>query len=129
MSDEAHFEQTGNVNCHNCRYWSKENPKEIHQRPLHSERETVWFSVARFDVIGPYFFFYQNGVTVTVNAERYVDMIQNFLVPQLQHLDIEMDYVWFQQCSATAPVISQQYPTFQGAPYEICSPNTSFPVL
>lgn len=38
MSDEAHFEYAGNVDCHNCRYWSRENPKEIHHRPLHSER-------------------------------------------------------------------------------------------
>lgn len=90
---------------------------------------TVWCGAARFRVIGLYFFENQNGVTVTVNAERYVDMIQNFLVSRLQHLDMEMDFVWFQQCSATAPVISQQYPTYQGAPYEICSPNTSFPVV
>jgi hypothetical protein len=102
MSDEAHFELTGNVNCQNCRYWSRENPNEIHQRPLHSEKVTVWCGVARFGVIGPFFFENQTGTTVTVNAERYVDMIQNFLVTRLQQLGIEMDSVWFQQDGATA---------------------------
>lgn len=56
MSDEAHFELSGCVNKQNFRYWSSENPRQLHQRPLHSRKVTVWCGVARFGIIGPYFF-------------------------------------------------------------------------
>ena len=83
MSDEAHFHLKGTVNKQNCRYWSPGNPHNIHQRPLHSDRVTVWCAVAPFDIIGPYFF-EENGVTVTVNYARYIEMITNFLRPELR---------------------------------------------
>lgn len=42
FSDEANFHLNGHVNKQNCRYWSKENPKTKHQRPLHSPKVIVW---------------------------------------------------------------------------------------
>ena len=54
-SDEAHF-LSGAVNKQNCRYWAENNPRELHQRPLHSPKVTVWYAVSKFGVIGPYFF-------------------------------------------------------------------------
>ena len=41
MSDEAHFSLSGYVNKQNMRFWAKENPMEIKDVPLHSERVTV----------------------------------------------------------------------------------------
>ena len=41
MKDEANFHLCGNVNSQNCRYWATENPREIHQKPLHSEKVIV----------------------------------------------------------------------------------------
>jgi len=54
-------------------------------------------------VIGPYFF-EENGQTVTVNAERYVSMLDNFFEPQLEELmeETNMGDIWFQQDGATA---------------------------
>ena len=44
-SDEAHFHLIGCVNKQNFRYWARANPHELHERPLHSERVTVWCAV------------------------------------------------------------------------------------
>ena len=101
MSDEAHFHLNGTVNKQNLRYWAPENPRNIHERPLHSARVTVWCAVAPFGVIGPYFF-EEDGVTVTVNSERYIHMLNNFLRPELRRRRINMRNVYFQQDGATA---------------------------
>ena len=53
------------------------NPKEYHQRPLHSDRVTVWCAVSRMGIIGPYFF-EENGRAVTVNSVRYLTVIEEF---------------------------------------------------
>ena len=42
VSDEAHFHLNGTVNKQNFRYWASENPRELHQRPLHSPKVIVW---------------------------------------------------------------------------------------
>ncbi|PNF29530.1 hypothetical protein B7P43_G01911 [Cryptotermes secundus] len=102
-SDEAHFHLSGTVNKQNFRYWSAENPQELHQRPLHSPRVTVWCAVAEFGVWGPYFF-EENGLTVTVTSNRYCHMIETFLRPKLNQFvgDHEEGQAWFQQDGATA---------------------------
>jgi hypothetical protein len=64
MTDEAHFHLSGYVNKQNYRYWVPENLQELHQRPLYSERLTVWYGIASFGVLGPYFFEDNNGVAV-----------------------------------------------------------------
>uniref|UniRef100_UPI00358E390F alpha-actinin A-like n=1 Tax=Myxine glutinosa TaxID=7769 RepID=UPI00358E390F len=73
----------------------------LHERPLHSDRVTVWCAVADVGILGPYFF-EEGGVTVTVTSDRYIDMLENFLRPQLEHLELEELDVWFQQDGATA---------------------------
>ena len=55
MTDEANFHLCGNVNSQNCRYWATENPRDIRQKPLHSEKFIVWSGVATSGVIGRYF--------------------------------------------------------------------------
>jgi hypothetical protein len=64
-SDKTHFHLSGCVNKQNFRYWTENNPRQLHERPLHSQRVTVWCAVADFGVIGPYFF-EEDGETVTV---------------------------------------------------------------
>ena len=53
MTDVAHFHLSGYVNKQNYRYWAPENPQELHQRPLHSDRSTVWCGIASFGVPWP----------------------------------------------------------------------------
>lgn len=102
-SDEAHFHLSGTVNKQNFRYWSATNPKELHQKPLHSPKVTVWCAVSRLGIIGPYFY-EENGVTVTVNSARYCDMLEHFLRTQLAHFEVEhnLEDFWFQQDGATS---------------------------
>lgn len=99
MSDEAHFDMNGFVNKQNCRIWALENPRVIHQRPLHPRRVTVWCGVWYRGVIGPYFFEDNAGNSLTVTGERYREMLQNFLAPQIQQFNLQN--MWFQQDGAT----------------------------
>lgn len=102
MSDEAHFHLNSMVNQQNCRYWANENPQQVHKRPLHSPKVTVWCAVSQTCIIGPYFFEDDNGRAVTVNSERYVEMITNFFIPELRRRRVPIRRVWFQQDGATA---------------------------
>ena len=43
-TDEANFHPCGN-NSQHCRYWATENPRDIYQKPLHSEMVIVWCGV------------------------------------------------------------------------------------
>lgn len=93
FSDEAHFHLNGSVNRHNCRYWSDANPHWTIGRPLYSPRVTVWAAISRAGVIGPFFF---NG---NVNGTNYLNMLQNYLLPELQHYP-HFEQLIFQQDGA-----------------------------
>ena len=64
MSDEAHFHLNGSVNKQNFQYWAPQNPHEVHERPVHSPKVTVWCAFGKVGVIGPYFS-EENGITTT----------------------------------------------------------------
>jgi hypothetical protein len=83
MSDGAHFHLNGSVNKQTFRYWPPQNPHEVHERLLHSPKVTVWCAICKVGVIGPYFI-EENGFTTTVNSARFIDMINNFLEPELR---------------------------------------------
>jgi len=74
FSDEARFQLDGYVNTQNCRIWGTENPRVIHEKPLHAQRATVWCGFWAGRVIGPYFFENETGNAVTVNGVRYRNM-------------------------------------------------------
>lgn len=57
MSDEAHFHLSGFVNKQNFRYWSYENPRLLHETPLHSQKVIIWCVISANGIIGPFFFF------------------------------------------------------------------------
>lgn len=68
----------------------------LHERPLHCEKVTVWCAVSAAVIIGPYFFEDGNERAVTVNGERYRQMLQTFRGA------LNRDDMWFQQDGATA---------------------------
>jgi hypothetical protein len=100
FSDEAHFHLCGSVNKQNFRYWAENNPRQIHERPLHSPKVTVWCTISDLGIWGPYFF-EEDNVTVTVNSHRYCEMLETFLRPNFDELN-NIQNVWFQQDGATA---------------------------
>lgn len=69
----------GYVNKQNCRIWGRDNPHVIVQKPMHPLRVTVWCGFWAAGVIGPYFFEDIDGNAVTVNGQRYRDMVTDFL--------------------------------------------------
>jgi len=99
FSDEAHFQLNGYVNKQNSRIWGDENPRAIHEQPMHPQKVTVWCGFWAGGVIGPYFFENARGDAVTVNGDRYRGMLTNYFWHQLDNIGIED--MWFQQDGAT----------------------------
>jgi hypothetical protein len=58
--------------------------------------------VACFGLIGPYFFEDHAVAVVTGISDRYVEMLHNFLEPELHRHKIDLSTIWFQQDGATA---------------------------
>lgn len=101
MSDEAPFHLCGYVNKQNFRYWSANDPHELLEKPLHSEKVTVWCAMSSRAIVGPYFFEDDNGRTVRVNSERYADMLATFGLPGIDRYDSDGETL-FQQDGATS---------------------------
>lgn len=70
-----------------------EKSVEIHKRPLHSEKMTVWYIISEYGIIDPYFLENDAGASVAVTLDRCC------LKPQLQ---IDIDTAWFQQDRTTS---------------------------
>jgi len=101
MSDDAHFHLSGFVNKQNFRYLSATNPIELHKRPLHSSKVTVWCAISSFGIIGPYFFEDERERAVTVTGPRYFHMLENFLGPAVARHPVTGE-TFFQQGGATS---------------------------
>jgi len=101
MSDEANFHLSGSVNKQNFYYWSATNPIELHERPLHSSKVTVWCGISSFGIIGPYFFEDERERAINVTGPRYIHMLENFLGPELARHPVTEE-TFFQQDRATS---------------------------
>lgn len=76
-SDESKFMLNGVVNRHNCCYWATSNQQQTMTVPDTREGLMVWCGITSDGLIGPYFF---DG---NVTAESYLEMLTNFLWPQV----------------------------------------------
>lgn len=102
FSDESTFFLNGTVNRQNCRYWSRENPHWMMEANTQYPRKVnVWAGIINNQIIGPYFF------NETLNGERYLEFLNNFLVPTLKRLFPDNDNpdqidrnIWYQQDGA-----------------------------
>ena len=99
FSDQAHFDLGGYVNKQNCRILGTENPHAYIEKPMHPKRVTVWCGFWSRDITGPFFFENEQGKAVTVNGDRYMAMLNEFLFTKIEEEDI--GNIWFQQDGAT----------------------------
>ncbi|XP_025267674.1 uncharacterized protein LOC112639065 [Camponotus floridanus] len=97
FSDEATFELNGNINRHNCRFWSDENPHwMIEAHTQHPEKLNVWTGLLAERVIGPFF------IDGNLTAEKYRTMLERDIVPAIQRVGDNFNEIWFQQDGAPA---------------------------
>lgn len=105
FSDEAHFHMDGRVNSQNFRFWSTEPPDLVAEAPLHSVKCTAWCAMSSSGIIGPFWFENDAGESVTVNAQRYRQVLAKFWTALNRRLGGDrqlMDQQWFQQDGASA---------------------------
>jgi hypothetical protein len=60
---------------------NSENPHQVIEYERDTPKLSVWLGLRKNYVIGPFFF-----MESTVTGYRYLDMLQNFAVPQIQYL-------------------------------------------
>ncbi|VEN56924.1 unnamed protein product, partial [Callosobruchus maculatus] len=94
-SDEATFCVNGTVNRHNSRYWSNENPHWIHEaHSQHPQNLNVWMGIGGNRLIGPFF------IDGNLNGDKYLDLLNNYIIPALQNNGQLPHNLWFQQDGA-----------------------------
>ena len=77
-TDEACFKLSGYVNRHNSVYWADESPQVIMTKQLNQPGVTVWGGISCDGVVSPVCY------DEPVNGPRYLDMLTEVVVPQLQ---------------------------------------------
>lgn len=90
FSDEAHFHTEGNVNRHNHRYWSPQNPHWFAEKSLHSPKLTVWVAFGESGIIGPFFF------DKTISSASYLEMLKTKFYPALKTYGIQKNIIFMQ---------------------------------
>ena len=76
-SDKCKFNRNGTVNCHNCTYWSTENPHAKFSVPNTEEGMIVWCGLSSNGLFGPY------SSNETVTGSTYRQMLVDHAWPQL----------------------------------------------
>ena len=98
LSDEATFQLNGTINCHNCTYWGPKNPHVTLEHHVNLPEVTVWCEISALGIIGSFF------VNRTVTGERYFNLLQEFVGPQITEMFGDDGY--FQQDEAPPTTIA-----------------------
>ncbi|KYN13167.1 hypothetical protein ALC57_14643 [Trachymyrmex cornetzi] len=81
FSDEATFELIGNVNKHNCRYWSDVNPhwkRDNHTQ--YPQKVNVWAGILDGRPVGTFF------IEGNLTAQVYTVMLREHIVPAIRDI-------------------------------------------
>ena len=107
IGDEACFSLKSSLNTHNIRQYAPRGQRPLefsYEKKNSRQKVTVWIGlVGNGTLIGPYFF------DQTVNGERYLDMIDNQVVPTLDQMprfarqrNGQFRHLWWAQDGAPA---------------------------
>lgn len=98
FSDEATFTLSGEVNRHNCRYWSDTNPDwMLDSHTQYPQKVNVWAGILNNNLIGPFF------IDGNLNADRYETLLRDQIIPRIREIAGDnFDETWFQQDGAAA---------------------------
>lgn len=78
FSDEATFELTGNINRHNCRYWSNVNPHwKRDNYTQYPQKVNVWAGVFNGRLVDSFF------IESNLTAQVYEVMLREQIVPAI----------------------------------------------
>lgn len=132
FSDESHIHLDGFINRQTTRFLGFERPDTIVQKPLHSVRVTIWCAVSGNGVLGPYFIENDDGAPLTVNQERYRNMVIRPFIQDLRRFcrarNMQMNRQWFQQDGATCHTARQTMAMLQETfPGRVISRGAEFP--
>lgn len=96
FSDECIFTLKGEVNRHNCRYWSDTNPLWVtDDHTQYPQKVNVWAGILNDTLVGPFF------IDGNLTATKYEDMLQNQIVPKIREIASDnFDDTWYQQDGA-----------------------------
>ena len=96
FSDEATFQLNGNVNRHNCRYWSRDNPHWMRDNHTqYPQKPSVWAGIFRGKPVGPFF------IGSNLTAATYETLLREQIIPAIQRLaNGNLENVYFQQDGA-----------------------------
>jgi hypothetical protein len=92
FSDKATFHVSGKVNKQNVCIWGSEHPHATVEHIRGSPKVIVWCGLLHDRLIRPFF-----SAEATMTSSNYLDMLENFVYPQLQELQ---PVVFFQQDDA-----------------------------
>lgn len=99
-TDECSFSLSGHVNRQNYRFWGKEQPSNVFERPLFEKKLCVFVALSAKFALKPFFFENADGALTTVNGARYADMVNSFVVPQLKKHHALSRSIWQQDGAA-----------------------------
>uniref|UniRef100_A0A6P7G090 Uncharacterized protein LOC114336171 n=1 Tax=Diabrotica virgifera virgifera TaxID=50390 RepID=A0A6P7G090_DIAVI len=75
FTDECHIHLNGFINRQTNRFLGFERPEIIVEKPLHSDRVTIWCAVSGNGLLDPYFVEDERRRPVTLNQVRYREQI------------------------------------------------------
>jgi hypothetical protein len=83
FSDKSTFHVSDKVNTHNCRIWVSENPRASLEHVCDSPKVNVFCALSK-GCTAPSF------METTITGIVYLDMLQQFLIPQSVALPVEV---------------------------------------
>ena len=101
FSDEAHFLLSGHVNSKNNIFLGSTPPEHCLQKPLHSMKCTSWVAISNTGITGPFWFEDDDERSVTINTERYVQVLRKFWTALGRRRGVVSVLQSFQQDGAT----------------------------